>query len=125
MATQVYLARTNYSGPDRLDVSLWRAKGNALAFVPWRKAAERYHGGEHSEERWQEFVAAYRSAMVQSYITRASRPAWLWALTRESVTVCCDCTDRGRCHCAILARVVLPGFGASFAGERDPSGEVP
>lgn len=118
MPTQVYLAREGYQGDDKLAVTLWRAKGRALAFMPRRAAAERYHGAEHTEAAWQAFVADYRGAMMHSYITRATREAWRWALSRNTLTVCCDCTSRARCHCELLARVVLPSFGAVFVGER-------
>lgn len=48
---------------------------------------------------------------------RPKRQSWEWLLSQRRVVLCCTCTDRNRCHTAILRRDILPKFGAVDGGE--------
>lgn len=70
---------------------------------------------------YSDYVPAYVEEMRQSY--RRWRSKWEELLARDSVTLCCYCTDPERCHRRILAEI-LAKLGAVDEGERQPGGEA-
>jgi uncharacterized protein YeaO (DUF488 family) len=115
----VYTARVGFSDPDALDVT--RKSGDALGrnFAPsWSLLApylEKRHRGELTDRDWQTYAAAFLGQMDAS---REHCPgAWRALLARRRVVLLCYCADPERCHRTLLARDILPRFGAVYHGE--------
>lgn len=120
MSLAVYTARISYSGGDRLDVTR-KSGSSGLVFAPsWSLLnpvlEARKVGGDAFEQAWRAYVVGFTAEMRASY--RQWRAAWDALIARESVTLCCYCTDPERCHRTLLARDILPTLGATYGGER-------
>ena len=141
---QVYTARVDYAGPDRLDIThsgLCKARDAEQPFpsAPWvppweilepalhaRKQADAARkAGQADEARLIEAAAfevyepAYVAAMRASY--KAHRGAWDALLARSVVTAVCYCAPAHgeplRCHRRLLAGILVK-LGAEDMGER-------
>lgn len=89
------LQRRGFFGPDR-EAALEEARAREL-------------------EAWRAYVPAYLAEMRASY--RRHREAWARLLARERVVLACHCQAPERCHRTVLATMILPRLGATYAGE--------
>jgi uncharacterized protein YeaO (DUF488 family) len=112
----VHTARVSTSDPDRFDIT---RKSGAFAFAPsWpllRPYLAKRQAGTLTPEDWPAYVEAYTAEMRESY--RGKRAEWAALLARPRVVLVCYCTDPNECHRTILARDILPKFGATYVGE--------
>lgn len=129
MTLHVYAARITSRDPDRLDVTVKSAAGDARVWAPsWtivnaglalrdhaRRVLDTSEAPMVLDAMWTLYVAAYTGEMRASYA--AKRAAWDRLLARERLVVCCFCTDHNRCHRTVLGRDVLPKLGAVWCGE--------
>lgn len=120
MTLLVRTARVSYRGPDALDVTRKSAKPRDITFAPsWRilRPALDARSNGHLEEAWPGYVADYTHEMRQSY--RENRERWEELLARETVTLCCYCSDPLHCHRTLLAGFLVK-LGARYEGEVSP-----
>ena len=141
---QVYTARVDYDGPDRLDIThsgLCKARdaGQPFPGAPWvppwailepalearKQAAAARKAGRAEEARlvedaaWEAYEPLYVAAMRESY--KVNRGAWDALLARSVVTAVCYCAPAHgeplRCHRRLLAGILVK-LGAEDMGER-------
>ena len=144
---QVYTARVDYDGPDRLDIThsgLCKARdaGQPFPGAPWvppwailepalearKQAAAARKAGRAEEARlvedaaWEAYEPLYVAAMRESY--KVNRGAWDALLARSVVTAVCYCApahgESLRCHRRLLAGILVK-LGAEDMGERPRS----
>ena len=136
MTLRVHTARLSYVGADRLDIT--RAGADAYrkrtgltwegeAFAPswtivWpiiKLRREVRDLGAYADSvllaAWRAYEPAFTEEMRRSY--RRNRESWDALLARESVTLCCTCTNPDQCHRRIVARLLV-ACGAVDCGER-------
>lgn len=138
MPLEVYTARINYGGPDRLDCTRKSGKEGLFLAPSWEllrpaleamKAAKEewdFYANEGAwscgadaqrklDTTWNRYVAGFKREMAQSQKTNAV--AWQELLSLERIVLCCYCTDRVHCHRAVLRGDILPALGAKDCGE--------
>ncbi len=129
----VFTARINYAGKDRLDIT---RKGNhklgvlfapssailspmlALRGVYGELASAKLHQDYLDilqRNAWMIYAQAYTSEMRESY--RKHRAAWQRVLGAAEVTLCCFCSDPAFCHRTVLANI-FKTMKARVCGER-------
>lgn len=128
----LWTARINYSGADRVDISRagcdrarkaggetpgeFLAPSAALVFPALRRMKEATTDAER-EWVWRAYSDAYRVEMLASH--KGRRPEWEALLRRERAVLCCYCaplTGVLRCH-RVLAAGYLARLGATYCGE--------
>lgn len=117
MSLDVFTARISSRDPDRFDITRKSGGAAGVIFAPsWailRPALARMKSGDPGA--WTDYVAAFLVEMRASY--RRSRSSWHSLLARPRAVLVCYCTDPERCHRTLLARDILPKFGAKYRGE--------
>jgi len=140
MPLQVYTARVDYVGPDRLDITRagadrarkagqlspgepfapsWKILGPALEarkhVKAWAEAGNLVVALTEESALWERYAPAYVEEMRRSY--KRYRAAWNALLARAEVTLCCTCVHPSHCHRFLLAEI-LGKLGAELRGER-------
>ncbi len=137
---QVWTARIDYEGPDRLDITraaesrdrrLGIAPSAGSIFAPsWRivtdakrkldralrlKQRGRQQEGDRIEKTaWNDYKHRYTEEMRQSYA--ANRRGWIELLSSDRVVLVCYCLNPRQCHRTLLSSM-LGTFGATERGE--------
>jgi hypothetical protein len=114
MALEVWTARINYLGSDRLDVTRKGADPQGVLFAPsWAlvRARKPSLGGSIS---WELYVDRYVREMRKSYALNTLK--WKELLQRDRVTLCCYCESPDFCHRRLLAEI-LGLLGSDYKGE--------
>jgi uncharacterized protein YeaO (DUF488 family) len=128
----LWTARINYSGADRVDISRagcdrarkaggetpgeFLAPSAALVF-PVLRAMKAATTDAEREQVWTDYATLYRLEMLASH--KARRPEWEAFLQRERATIVCYCVPVNgvlRCH-RVLAAGYLARLGATYCGE--------
>ena len=108
----LYTAPYDYSGKDRLDITVKGKDPIGKVFAPtWKMVM----GSKKGVIAWETYVEQYRDLMRQSYVQH--RASWEELLLRKEVTLVCFCKDFKRCHRYLLAGY-LSKLGAIYQGER-------
>lgn len=119
MTLIVHTARISYGGPDRFDVTRKSGGRYGTLFAPSWALLGPYLGklraGALIEADWLTYVATYTAEMRESYAEH--RAEWNAMLAQETVTLVCYCTKATRCHCTVLAGILVK-LGAEYKGER-------
>ncbi len=109
----VYTAQYNYSGDDRLDITVKGKDPIGKVFAPTWKMVMGYKEGTLS---WHQYKRLYHHHMQQSF--QGYRDVWKTVLNREEVTLVCFCKAGSHCHRYLLANY-LSILGATVQGERE------
>ncbi len=128
----LWTARINYSGADRVDISRagcdrarkaggetpgeFLAPSAGLVFPALRRMKDATTAHER-QVVWHEYATAYHLEMLATY--KARRPEWEAFLQRERATIVCYCVPVNgvlRCH-RMLAAGYLARLGATYCGE--------
>ena len=128
----LWTARINYCGADRVDISRagcdrarkagcetpgeFLAPSAGLVFPALRRMKEATTAHER-QVVWHEYATAYHLEMLATY--KARRPEWEAFLRRERATIVCYCAPVNgvlRCH-RMLAAAYLARLGATHCGE--------
>ena len=99
------------------------ARDEAAAFrrrgVETLAAKYEAHADKLERDVWAAYVKAFAAEMRASY--DRERLVWERLLARDHVTLLCYCSEKDgapeRCHRTLLARDILPKYGATFMGE--------
>lgn len=121
----IYTARVNYDGDDRLDITRMGRHPVGIALAPSWAALGPYlakrKDGDLDLADWQAYRGLYLDEMRFSY--RRNRIHWEQILAMPVVTLVCFCVDPMRCHRTIAAEILCLVAGpdrAAFRGERKP-----
>lgn len=109
---ELYTAQYNYSGADRLDITIKGKDPIGKLFAPTWKMVMLSKQGKIG---WEEYCFLYRKLMRKSY--RSHKPIWDELLARSEVTLVCFCEPGSQCHRYLLAEY-LTSLGATYQGER-------
>lgn len=116
----IYTARHGaYAGKDALDIARSSAKQGVIWAPSWKilsPVLKLRKDQQLSEFTWQQYVEDFTEEMRTSY--RQHRLIWEGLLSRSELTLLCYCTNPKQCHRTIVARDILPAFGATYGGER-------
>ncbi len=119
MTLHVYTARIGLRDDDALDITRKSANAFGIAFAPsWSiltPALAKRRAGTFTDDDWTRYIADYTREMEASYVEH--RDEWNMLLMCSRAVLLCYCTDPERCHRAVLARDILPRYGAVYGGE--------
>lgn len=108
----VYTSRIDTIDKDRLDITLKSSKGYARSFAP---SSTLFSKVKKSEIDFDTYRKLYINEMKQSYMINSG--AWCLLLMSERLVLTCYCLDSENCHRTILAKDILPLYGAKYGGE--------
>lgn len=108
----LYTAQYNYSGKDRLDITVKGKDPIGRVFAPTWKIVM---GSKEGTISWAEYSLMYRDLMRKSYST--NNYIWDEILSRDTVTLVCFCKNVRHCHRYLLAGY-FSKLGAMYEGER-------
>ncbi len=109
---KIYTAQYEYSGDDRLDITVKGKDPIGKLFAPtWKMVM----GSKEGNISWNEYKVMYKELMRKSY--RQNKDIWNEVLNRDEVTLVCFCESGTSCHRYLLANI-FPKLGAKYMGER-------
>lgn len=108
----IYTDRIDSQDKDKQDVTRKSANRFGLNFAPsWDIITK----AKKDEIDFNTFKLLYVEEMKKSYVE--NNAAWIFMLMKDRVVLTCYCTDHEKCHRTILARDILPMYGAKYIGE--------
>lgn len=109
---KLYTAQYNYSGCDRLDITVKGKDPIGNIFAPsWKMVM----GSKDGKLSWDEYSRLYINLMRQSY--QQNKDIWNEILGRDEVTLVCFCKAGDSCHRYLLVEY-FSKLGANYQGER-------
>jgi len=111
---KVYTSRIDTTDKDRLDITRKSAGRIGLIFAPTWDIINKV---KKEEIDFDTYKSLYLEEMKKSYIE--NNIAWFGFFMKERVVLTCYCTDHEKCHRTILAKEILPKYGAKYCGELD------
>lgn len=109
---KIHTDRIDSSDKDKLDVTRKSASRFGMNFAPsW----EIINKAKKEEINFDTFKLLYIEEMKKSYVE--NNAAWVFMLMKDRVVLTCYCTDHEHCHRTVLARDILPLYGAKYVGE--------
>ena len=109
---KLYTAQYQYSGNDRLDITIKGKDSIGKIFAPtWKMVM----GSKEGKISWDEYKGMYKDLMRESY--QQNRDIWDGILNRDEVTLVCFCKASTNCHRYLLAEY-FSKLGADYQGEK-------
>ncbi len=108
----MYTSRIDTTDKDRLDITRKSAGRIGLIFAPSWDILNKY---KKEEIDFDTYRLLYLEEMKKSYTE--NNIAWFGFLMKDRVVLTCYCTDHEKCHRTILAKEILPKYGARYKGE--------
>jgi len=108
----IYTDRIDSQDKDKQDVTRKSANRFGLNFAPsW----DIINKSKENQIDFDTFKLLYVEEMKKSYVE--NNAAWFLMLSKDRIVLTCYCTDHEKCHRTILARDILPMYGAKYVGE--------
>jgi len=109
---KLYTSQFNYSGDDRLDITVKTKDPLGKIFAPTWDIVIPYKQKTLTEK---EYTEIYLSRMRESYKNYLAK--WQTVLNKNLITLVCYCRKGQFCHRLILANI-LQKLGAEYVGEK-------
>ncbi len=109
---KAFTARIDSSESNKLNITRKSGSPYGRTFAPSLSLLSKI---KKNEITFDVYRSLYINEMKESYVT--NHTAWLGLLLDERVVLVCYCTDSEKCHRTILAKEILPNYGAEYCGE--------